>query len=229
MATYNEIVYNLKNLYRGGITSDDDTISNKQLIFIFNYYRAKLIREDLNKKRTIDRQLIQSLNCLQFECVDASECCEITDSGSTVLRSVNPLPKLLELHDKNLLLYVGTVDGDKPFQITTQTLARWSKYNKYTGKKTKAYLKDSNRYLYIINPPKGLEFVTVQGVFENPEEARDLSDCSGNPCFSYEDEYPVSAHMIPVINEMIMTKELKAFVTTPTDETNNTNQDAGQQ
>jgi hypothetical protein len=59
MASYNEIVYNLKNVYRGGITSDDETMSDRQLIFIFNYYRAKLIREDLNKGRTIDRSIIQ--------------------------------------------------------------------------------------------------------------------------------------------------------------------------
>jgi len=227
MATYNEIVYNLKNLYRGGITSDDDTISNKQLIFIFNYYRAKLIREDLNKKRTIDRQLIQSLNCIRVECVDAAECCEIADSGSTVLRTVEPLPKFLELHDKNLLLFVGTVDGVKSFQITTQTGSKWTQFSKYIGRMTRAYIKDSNRYLYIINPPKGIEFITVQGVFENPEDARNVTNCEGNPCFSYDDEYPISAHMIPVINELIMTKELKAFVTTPTDETNDTVQNAG--
>jgi hypothetical protein len=34
--------------------------------------------------------------------------------------------------------------------------------------------------------------------------------------------------MLPVINELIMTKELKGLVSTPTDETNNTTEDAGE-
>jgi len=80
MATYKEIEYSLLNLYRGGITSDDENISGKQLMFHFRNYRAKLVREDLGKGRTLDRQLVQNLGCVEVECVDAAECCEITNS-----------------------------------------------------------------------------------------------------------------------------------------------------
>lgn len=230
MATYNQLIYNLKNLYRGGLTSDDESISNRQLMFIFNTYRAKLVREDLNKKRTIDRQLIQDLGCIKMICVDAAECCEIDDSGAKVLRSKEPIPKFLELYDKTLLTFVGTVDRQNPFQISTETKSRWSKYNKYTSKSTRAYLKlfNDDIYLYVTNAPKGLELINVQGIFEDPEKASKFSHCNGEPCFSYDGEYPISAHMIPIINQLIMQNELKGLVTTPTDETNNTTEDAGQ-
>jgi hypothetical protein len=228
MASYNEIVYNLKNVYRGGITSDDETMSDRQLIFIFNYYRAKLIREDLNKGRTIDRSIIQDLGCVPVECVDASECCDITDSGSTVIRTVNPIPEFLELYAKDLLMFVGTVDKATSFQVTSEAQVRWGMYNKYTGKSTKAFMRDNKNYLYIANAPKGIELINIQGVFQNPEEASKFNHCDGRPCFDKDNEYPLSAHMLPIINELIMSKELKGLVTTPTDETNNTTEDAGQ-
>jgi hypothetical protein len=178
--TYNQIAYNLKNLYRGGITSDDETISDRQLMFIFNYYRAKLIREDLNKKRTIDRQLIQDLGCVPVICVDAAECCDIADSGTKVLRTENPLPKFLELYDRTLLTYAGLVDKSESFPLNTETRARWSKHNKYTSKITRSYLKlyNDDVYLYIVNAPKGIELINIQGIFEDPEQASKFNHCT---------------------------------------------------
>jgi hypothetical protein len=228
MATYNEIIYNLKNLFRGGLTSDDETISNRQIIFVFNYYRAKLIREDLNKKRTIDRSIIQDLGCVALECVDAAECCDIVDSGSNVLRTVEPIPDLLELYDRDLLTFVGTVDKVETYQVSTEAQIRWSRNNKYTSKITKAFMRDDRNHLYIANPPKGLELINIQGVFENPEEASRFNHSIRKPCFTKDSYYPISAHMIPVINQLIMQNELKGLIATPSDETNNMTEDAGE-
>jgi len=91
------------------------------------------------------------------------------------------------------------------YQLTTPAQARWSKHNKYTSKSTKAYLQDNSNYLYIINAPNGIELIKL------------------------EDEYPISSHMIPVITELIMSKELKVLASTPTDVTNDTKEDAGGQ
>lgn len=228
MASYREIIYNLKNIYRGGLTSDDETLSDRQLLFIFNYYRAKLIREDLNKGRTIDRSIVQNLGCVPVECVDAGECCELTDTGTTVIRTKEPIPGLLEIYDRDLLTFVGTVDKTISFQISSEAQIRWSSNNKYTGKSPKAFMRDSKNYLYIANAPRGIELINIQGIFENPVEASKFNHCDGEPCFTDDSEYPISAHMLPIINELIMTKELKGLVTTPSDETNNTTEDAGQ-
>ena len=227
MATYNEIEYSLLNLYRGGITSDDEDVSGRQLMFHFSNYRAKLVREDLSRGRSVDRQLVQDLGCVAVECVDAAECCEIADTGTTVVRTVLPIPKLLELYSKNLLTFVGLVDKSVSYQITSPTQARWSKYNKYTGNTTKAYLQSNSNYLYLINAPKGIELINIQGVFEDPEDIKNFNNCNGTACFSKDSEYPISGHMIPVITELIMTKELKVLATTPTDVSNNTKEDAG--
>lgn len=219
MATYNEIIYNLSNLYDGGIGSDDDNISNDQLIWLFNNYRAKLIREDLSKKRSIDPQIVQSLGCVRFECVDASECCDIP-SYTTVLRSVLPIPKMIEGYQKNYLTYVGTVDKQTPYLITSEAQTRWSKYNKYTSKVGRAYLINDDRYLYIANAPEGLEVLNVQGIFENPEDATKFTTCAGEPCFTRDEDYPISAHMIPIINSLITQADLRLLSSTTPDSTN---------
>ena len=224
MATYNEIIYNLSNLYDGGIGSDDDNVSNEQLIWLFNQYRAKLIREDLEKKRTIDPQLVQNLGCVEVECVDASECCDIL-SYSTILRSKKPLPKSIEGYGKNYLLFVGTVDKSESFLVTSETQARWSSGSKYTAKHPRAYIRDSDRYLYLINIPEGTQIVTVDILAENPEDAQKFTTCAGEPCFTRDMEYPISAHMIPTINAMITERELRLLSNTPTDVTNNVKDD----
>jgi hypothetical protein len=224
MATYNEIIYNLSNLYDGGIGSDDDNVSNEQLIWLFNQYRAKLVREDLNKKRTIDPQIVQNLGCVEVECVDASECCDIP-SYTTILRSKKPLPKSIEGYTRNYLIFVGSVDKAIPYLVTSETQARWSGYNKYTSNAPRAYIRDSDRYLYLINAPAGIEIITVDVIAENPEEASKFTTCAGEPCFNRDMEYPISAHMIPTINAMITERELKLLSNTPTDVTNNVKDD----
>ena len=221
MATYNEIIYNLSNLYDGGIGSDDNNVSNDQLIFIFNQYRAKLIREDLNKKRSIDPQIVQNLGCVEVECVDASECCDIK-SYTTILRSKKPLPRSIEGYNKNYLVFVGTVDKVIPFMVTSETQARWGGNSKYTGNTPKAYIRDNDRYLYLINAPAGIELITVDVIAENPEEASKFTTCAGEPCFNNDMEYPISAHMIPIINTLITQNELRLLSGTNTDITNDT-------
>lgn len=221
MATYNEIIYNLQNLYDGGIGSDDGNISDDQLIWLFNQYRAKLIREDLNKNRSVDPQLVQNLGCVELVCADASECCDI-QSYTTILRSKNPLPKSIEGYSKNYLLFAGTVDKAKSYLITSEAQARWSGYSKYTGKAPRVYLRDSDRYLYVINAPAGIEYITVDVIAENPEEAEKFSSCSGEPCFNRDMEYPISAHMIPIINSWITQNELRLLASTSEDTTNDT-------
>ena len=53
MATIKEIVYDIKNIVRGGLQSDDEMISDRQIEFQINSIRAQLIRQDINKRRSI--------------------------------------------------------------------------------------------------------------------------------------------------------------------------------
>jgi hypothetical protein len=113
--------------------------------------------------------------------------------------------------------------------ITSEAQARWSKYNRVTARIPRAYIKDDDRYLYLINAPEGIEVITVSGIFENPQDAKEFTTCDNKPCFTRDMEYPISAHMIPIINELIFTKELRLMKFSDTDTLNNAKDDGNQQ
>ena len=48
MATLNEIVYDLRNMTRGGLLSDDEIMSHDQFKFWVHNTRAMLIRRDID-------------------------------------------------------------------------------------------------------------------------------------------------------------------------------------
>ena len=47
--TLGEIIYNAKNLLNKGQSTDDFNLSDRQWSFIVNYYRAKLVKQQLQK------------------------------------------------------------------------------------------------------------------------------------------------------------------------------------
>ena len=73
MASLNEIAYNILNIARGGLSSDDDRLSIAQIKFWVGYYRAFAIKEELRIKKSIDNQLVQDLGTMRLEAVDAAD------------------------------------------------------------------------------------------------------------------------------------------------------------
>ena len=59
MATLNEIAYNILNIARSGISSDDDTLSINQIKHWIHYYRGALLQKYTSNGRKIHP------NCLQ--------------------------------------------------------------------------------------------------------------------------------------------------------------------
>ena len=74
MATIKEIVYDLKNIIRGGLQSDDEMISDRQIEFQINSLRAQFIRQDINKRRSISDNIKQLIHCLEVETVSGDTC-----------------------------------------------------------------------------------------------------------------------------------------------------------
>lgn len=217
MATLNELTYNLINIIRGGRIADDESISLKQIAFWIHYYRAMLIRQEYEKGRTINPDVIQDLGCVPVQLVDKAECCEI-QTNCYILKTVDPMPKGIEFYTRNAIEWVGTIDKKKNFPMQSIYRSNWKQYDKYTSNMETAYL--LNGYIYITSNTT-LEYINVRGVFENPEEAGEFNDClTGSPCFSWDSRYPIAAHHIPVINEMVLKKELLAGMHAPQDQDN---------
>ena len=62
--TLNEIAYNLLNLVRGGLSSQDESISLDQIKFNIKHYRAMFIRRDYARNGFVSRHIEQDLGCV---------------------------------------------------------------------------------------------------------------------------------------------------------------------
>jgi hypothetical protein len=230
MAKLSEIIATIRNLPRGGEGDfDDNAYTDRQLAFIVNYYRAKLIRQDINKGKYITQYYAQTLGKVRLTTATKNECgdpdCEIDNK---ILRTEFPLPKAVDSNDKNLITYVGTIDGSTHYQRTTFQASSFEKFAKYTGYKTKYY--ELNNYLYIINPPSNtLKYIGVIGIFENPLEVNEFrkTACDGSSyCFNpFDIEYPMGLDQVDTIYKLIIATEFRFNDILRYDTENNTKDD----
>ena len=107
-----QLIFSILNTARGGQVANTEAISEEQIGFQCDLIRAKLIRQDLAKKRTLSHDLVQTI-CINMTQADASDCpCEV--AGCQVLKSTINIPPAIELNDKNLIVSVGPVDLTMP-------------------------------------------------------------------------------------------------------------------
>lgn len=229
MITKNHLVFDILNTIRGGKQSDDENISLRQVGFWVDNTRALLIRRDLEKNRSINPDIVQTLGCIPVEPIDASECpCVV--SGCNILRTVDKIPHTIELHNKNLITRVGPpIVGSTPFSFIPYSRAQYAGNNKYTSKIPKAFL--HNEYIYIIgnNPVLDtLENISLDGVFERPEELEGFDSCDSTPCYTDETPYPISSWMIEPIKEMVFNNNIRLAAQSPTDNRGNAEHDLEQ-
>lgn len=197
----NEIIYNLKNLRFNG-ANDETEISDAQWVYIVNYYRAQLIRQQQKAGQSINPFIKQSF---EVNLKKISNC-------DTV--SLEYIPKPIELHNYELITNVG-----KGYERTKGDIHNWMDYAKYTSKEIRWYIKD--RKLRLKNYV-GSNKIIVEGVWENPYEVEELKGTI-NPLSPYNFEYPISATMLDSLYKMIADAELK-INSLPKDITNNSDE-----
>jgi hypothetical protein len=220
MATLNQIIYNIRNSKKGGILSDDDKVTDRQLAFIIGYYRSMLIKQNLEKGRKPPYAAKQTLSVVEMVQTDKSDDCD-TPVDCYTLRSKARIPLPIDYAKGVLLTFVGTIDGEESFQFQSQARSRWSKYERFTSNLRKAYIRDG--YLFVVNDLI-IEVVQLQGIFQQPELAAGykLNCDSDEPCFTFDSEYPIESSMIPLVTKLIFENEMALLSMTPQDTTNDT-------
>lgn len=196
----------LLELRNSGI-AESEHISRIQIEQWIMNYRAMLIHQDLNKGRDINPMYVQTLRCVHLDRVE-------TTPGHIEYVSSIELPKLVDFNFRTGLIAVRDMFGNV-IQVGTETKMKYQKYRKYTCKDYIAYLK--NNRVYIEGGNNLLEWIELDIVAENPA---DLIEC-----FDPDGPYPVPAHMIPTIKDLIFSEELNIMPKMPTDETNNSRDD----
>jgi len=224
MATIKEIVYDIKNIIRGGIQSDDEVISDRQIEFQVHSLRAQFIRQDINKRRSISDNIKQVIHCLKVEPVSGTTCGLAGDL--VIVRSKEKIPNAIETSHQDLITAVGpTGILSTNFHIIPYNRAPWAGNNRYTKKMTFAFVLDS--FVYIIGPEaERLQKIKVEGVWQNPKDIEEYRKDDGSLSYDSEhEEYPLSTSMLDLIKQSMLATNMQPLVQMPTDLTNNSKSD----
>lgn len=204
MATLNEIAYDILTIMRPQL-SDDTEIELSQIKFWVKNQRSLLIRNEINKSRTIDADLLQTV-CADVECVDSSVCCDI-DLCCPIIRTKKKIPKTIELHFKEAITRVGPVNlKGRPFSYINHTAVPWVGNGRFNKNMIYAFIHDDYLYVYSKDTKYlALKTISFRGIFEDPEEIKNYKDCNTKePCYSDNDPYPIKTWMLPQIKNMII-------------------------
>lgn len=206
--------------------SDDSEISDRYIHYLYGIKRGKYLRQALNNyQRTFDNSILQSF-CIELEEVNVNEC-GITIECSTLLRTVTPIPKPLELHTKVAISNVKPTNRLAiPFNFISKKRAAFVADSFF---QTSIYsFLDDDGYIYVTSPSfneyKLLNCLTITGVFEDPLELANYSNCCGcddpAPCFDMTTtDYPLQPHNIDLIKNEIV-QDLLRFLQIPEDKAN---------
>lgn len=207
MALFREILYDI----REGIKefSDDTETDDRYLTYLYNIKRAKYLRQELNNyQRTVDLSIQQTF-CVDLKLIGGSDC---GDECPKLLRSTVVIPKPLELHSKVAITRVKpTSKIAVPFNFISKNKIPYLGGAPFS-KSLYSFLDDDDfLYVYSLSDSyKLLDCISITGVFSNPLDLVNYSNCCGcstdtSACFDPDTtEYPLQPHYIDLIRKEII-------------------------
>lgn len=209
MSTLKEVIYNFKNIRARGNQSDDSKLSDHQVMFLIDQYRAKLIRQDYDKGKPLNPALIQDLGFLAVRpAVGAVNLGPI--QGDNLYVTDLEVPRMVEATQENLWTHVGQNPMSLPFQRTTSGKIMWDIHSSYTKNLPKWFEHANRLYAYFPTEEeeKPLTELFAMGVAESPYSVLEFKR-EVNYEDPYEFEYPISATMLDSLYKMIADAEFK--------------------
>lgn len=210
------IIYNIRTLIKDR-HSDDLQFTDRNIAYWIKYLRAKLIRQDYDRRRSISDNIIQELP-VELNIIDSGSGIGL-ETGDFIIKSTTKLPSFVSSHNKDLLLDISSeIDDEFVITIQPKSKAIRNKYNKYGSRYPVAYL--DNGYLFIKGCNFYIENVLVTGVFNDPLEVESIKNPELTEDQLYDLEYPIEDNMIDMINSIIKSNELNLFFQIPEDKVN---------
>lgn len=190
--------------------TDDSSISNRYIEYLYQVKRAKYIRQDLdNTNRSVDSNLIQTF-CAPLELV-STDVCGFNTGCDTILRTKFKIPTTIALSTKQSLTSIRPATMlDRPFNFIDR-----QRFDNIKGSPFKnslySFLDGGYIYVYSANEDfKHLECVQISGVFADPLELEKFPKCckcdaNDDPCFDRATmDYPIQPRFVDVIREEIV-------------------------
>lgn len=213
-ASLNEIAQNILNILRGGRSSNTEHLSLSQVKFAVKYWRAKLIRQDMERNANQTELFEQDLGTVEVGTLDAAESSTAT-AGVTVWRTNNRIPAPIRLKSKVALTHVGPPNKiDENYPVLTDARVPWQKYNKYTALRPFVVFRDGYVYVHNVNNPAK---INIRGVFEDPEEVHNFTRTNGLTLYDENSAFPISIDMLDRITNSLIRGEFAIAVETLND------------
>ena len=190
--TLNSIVDDIILRYRQNNISESENINRAQIEQWCIQYRSFLIKQDIDKGRDINQSYIQEISSVPLTMTKYTN---NISSSKNVLKSIK-IPTTVDFHFKSGIVDVTDLFGNQ-IQLMSDKRAVMQSNRRHTGFDTVCYRKDG--YIYVSGNDT-LQYINVRGVFQNPFDVPGFT--------SADSEYPMPANMIPLMKELIFTKEL---------------------
>jgi len=206
--TLETIAEMIENDVMGGLKGVTNyTMSTEQIMEEITLVGNRMLEERTRQGLPVPQDVYQDVPCIELECKDISECCNIK-SGKAALISKEPVPKLLFLEGFKPVQYVGPIDQSTQYKFL-MSFADFI-YSKYSpsGHLPTAFLNNSN-HLVIANPPSSvLKWVQFSALFAEPSELAKYSCiCNSNG----EIEYKRPSWLIDQVKSKIVNDYLRYY------------------
>lgn len=205
--TLNELIDDVLLEARNSNITESEKLSRRQIELWIKTYRAFLIKQDLDKDRTINPLYTQTIR------IHISKVEE--DLGHFEYVGDDELPKLIDFNYRPGVVSVKDSHGNL-IQIGSETKMKFQKYRKYTCNDYIAYVKDDK--IYVEGKNNLIEYIDVEVIAEDPTETIMCYDPN-------EDEYPIPGAMWATIKQLIFTRDIPTMIQMPSDTTNDSNDD----
>ena len=187
-----EIVYNMKNLLNKGQSTDDFNLSDRQWSFIVNYYRSKIIKQNLERGKLSDKFKQRTVINYNSNTGAFDLPSEVVEDGIT---------------------YVGTHErqfnrvkfGARQFRSYAKVTANWPRW--YHAPMAIRLDNENSRVV---------KKIRIEAIFEDPKS---VEECD-NPKCGMDFEYPLPMNYVDLIVKMISESEINLLASLPADTLN---------
>ena len=230
-----EIIFNIKNLPDGGLQSDDNRLADEQLIFIFDYYKARWAHQEYNKRGYGALTTLEQ-NLFQVKVTDLDETNSVGAGHAMKNVSVTEaIPRLVMLTSSPALSYIRSVDGTQSYNKIGRNRMALMEHARYTSDEG-YYYPYGDRFVIRFPGKEPADLIAITGIFESPQvvmqyvldqenaielkKDKDFEDVVLDPDFNYE--YPVSSVAMDGIVKMMIDSEIKISEIFPSEDVKDT-------
>jgi hypothetical protein len=191
MATLSELVYDLWEAVEIEI-QDDSVLDRRNLEFLIHKQRALWLRNELNKNRTVDEAIKQTISNIQLT--------DVTSDSGFAKKTSSRIPATIERHNNSCItkVYPSIYKTAKSINFVDYSLIPYTGNGRFNIDEVFATLISDEIYL-VSNKTIPYSQINVEGVFNDPTEVETFDDTK---------EYPLQLWMWNYIKAEILKTDL---------------------